>query len=223
MPTELHLALQRHYAGDTGLIEADIGGYKADVLRDDVVYEIQTGAFTAIRRKLQALCRTHRIVLVYPIPHQKTIVRLDPTSGEELYARRSPKRGALIDVFAELLHIPDVLQHENVSLEVAMTVQRELRCDDANGSWRRKGVSVIGHELVEVLETHRFDHPADFLRLLPDGLPERFTVADISDAAQISYSAAGRVAYGLRRLGVIQQVGKQGKAYVYQRSKGVAG
>ena len=39
MPTELHLALQRHYAGKSGVVEAPLDGYKADVLRDGVVYE----------------------------------------------------------------------------------------------------------------------------------------------------------------------------------------
>ncbi len=223
MPTELHLALQRHYAGQDGLIEAELEGYKADVLRDDVVYEIQTSTFSAIRRKLLDLSRTHRVVLVHPIPHRKIIVRLDPDpeSTEELWARRSPKRGAPIHVFDELLYIPDVLRRKRVSLEVLMTVQRELRRDDGEGSWRRKGVSIIGHELVEILETHRFERPADFIRLLPKGLPKRFTVADISEAADVNYSSAGRAAYGLRRLGVIKQVAKQGNAYVYQRSKAV--
>jgi len=219
VPTELHLALQRHYAGETGLVEAERGGYRLDVLRDGVVYEIQTGTFSAIRRKLQTLSRRRRVVLVYPIPHQKIIVRLDPKSGDELSARRSPKRGAVMDVFDELLYIPDLLRRKNMSLEVVMTVQRELRRDDGKGSWHRKGVSVVGHELVEILETHRFDHPTDFLRLLPADLPKRFTVGDISEAADVNYSAAGRIAYGLRRLGAIKQVGKQGKAYVYERAK----
>jgi hypothetical protein len=219
MPTELHLALQRHYAGDTGVLEAELGAYRPDVLRDGVVYEIQTGAFSAIRKKLRELSRTHRVVLVYPIPYEKIIVRLDPSSGEELSARRSPKRGALLDVFDELLYIPDVLQRATVSLEVVMTIQRELRRDDGRGSWHRKGVSVVGHDLVEILQTHRFHHATDFLRLLPHGLPKRFTVADISQAARVNHSAAGRIAYGLRRLGAIRQVGKQGSAYVYERTK----
>ena len=90
MPTELHLALQRHYAGEDGLVEAELGGYKVDVLRDGVIYEIQTGTFSAIRKKLEDLSKTHRVVLIYPIARQKIIVRLDPTSGEELSARRSP-------------------------------------------------------------------------------------------------------------------------------------
>lgn len=217
MPTELHLALQRHYAGKSGVVEAELGEYKADVLRDGVVYEIQTGTFSAIRNKLEDLSRRRRVVLVYPIPHQKILVRLDPESGQELSQRRSPKRGAVIDVFDELLYIPGVLRRKNMSLEVVMTVERELRRDDGQGSWHRRGVSVVGHELVEILETHRFEQPRDFLGLLPKGLPRRFTVADISEAADVRYSAAGRIAYGLRRLGVIRQVEKQGHAYVYER------
>ena len=127
MPTELHLALQRHYAGEAGLVEAELDGYKVDVLRDGVVYEIQTGSFPAIRKKLEQLSKTHHVVLVYPIPREKIIVRVDPKSGEELSARRSPKRGAVTDVFHELVYIAELLRHKNASLEVVMTVERELR------------------------------------------------------------------------------------------------
>jgi len=41
--TSLHLALQQHYAGDDGQLEAVVDGYRVDVLRRGVVYEIQTG------------------------------------------------------------------------------------------------------------------------------------------------------------------------------------
>jgi len=120
VPTELHLALQRHYAGEDGLVEAELGGYKVDVLRDGVIYEIQTGTFSAIRKKLEDLSKTHRVVLIYPIARQKIIVRLDPTSGEELSARRSPTGdGSAFWLHWEILRRFGVcyrcLQYRNVS------------------------------------------------------------------------------------------------------------
>lgn len=218
MSTELHLALQRHYAGDTGLVEAELAGYRADVLRDGVVYEVQTGSFSAIRKKLTDLSQTRRVVLVFPVPARKFIVRLDPESGEELSSRRSPKRGSVLEVFEELLYVADLLQHQNLSLHVVMTVERELRRHDGKGPWHRKGVSLAGRELMAIVAVHRFDQPRDFLRLLPPELPQRFTVADLQQATDTKYWMAGRMAYGLRQLGAIEHVGKKGNAFLYQRA-----
>ena len=217
MPTDLHLALQQWYAGEDGAVEVDVDGYLADAVRGGVIYEIQTGSFTAIRDKLRRLARDHRVVLVYPVPQVKLIVKLDPETGEELSVRRSPKRGKPADVFDELLYIRNAMRKEKLALEVLMTVERELRCADGQGSWRRGGVSIVGHELLAIVERHRFDEPADLLGLLPEDLPERFTTADLSAVLGLTKRVAGKTAWGLRKLGVIRKVGKRGNAFVYRR------
>ncbi len=141
MPADLHIALQHWYAGDDGLVETQVDGYRADVLRDGIIYEIQTRSFTAIRDKLRKLAKKRSVVLVHPIAQTKFIAKLDPDTGEELSVRRSPKRGRPADVFNELLYLRKVIKADNIRLEIVMTVERELRCDDGEGSWRRKGVS----------------------------------------------------------------------------------
>lgn len=221
MPTDLHVALQRYYAGDDGLIEASLDGYRADVLRDGVVYEIQTGSFSSIRPKLEKLVRKYPVVLVYPVPQEKRVVRVDPETGAELSSRRSPKRRDMTEVFDNLLHLRGLLRRKNLALEIALTVERELRCHDGRGSWRRKGVSLVGRELVEVASTHRFNEPRDLLALLPDDLPAEFTVADLHRATGCRKPVAGRMAYALRQLGVIEVVGKRVNAYVYRRRRRV--
>jgi hypothetical protein len=202
------------------VVEARVGGYVVDVLRQGVAYEIQTGNFAALRGKLQALATEGPVVVVFPVAQVRTIVRLDPASGEERSARRSPKRGRVTEVGYELLYLAEALREEQVALEVVLTTERELRRDDGRGSWRRKGVSLVGRELVEIGETHRFDRPEDFLRLLPEGLGEPFTVAELAAAGKLTKALAGRLAYGLWKLGAVERVGKQGNAHVYGRTKG---
>ncbi len=217
MPTDLHLALQRHYAGEDGVIEAPVGGYVVDAFRGGVAYEIQTGNFAALRGKLAALAERGPVVLVYPVAQVKTIVRLDPETGEELSARRSPKRGRVTEVGRELLYLAEALRHGNLALEVVLTVERDLRQDDGQGSWRRQRVSLVGRELVEVVETHRFERPQDFLRMLPEGLAEPFTTAELAAAGKLTKALAGRLAYGLWKLGTLERVGKRGNSHLYQR------
>ncbi len=220
MPSDLHEALQAFYAGHDGRVEVEMDGYRADVVRGEVIYEIQTGSFSAIRDKLCALAREHPIVLVHSIPRVKFIAHIDPESGEELSCRRSPKRARPVEVFGELVHAPDLLRRDNLSLEIVVTVEREVRCDDGRGSWRRKGVSIVGRELMAILELHRFERPADLARLLPDGLPEQFTATDLAEAGEMRTRLAGRMAYALREAGAIEQVGKRGNAYLYERAGG---
>ena len=217
VPSGLHLALQQYYAGDDGIVEAELRGYRADVIRDDIVYEIQTGSFSAIRDKLKRLSRTHRTVLVFPIACRKLIVKLDPETGDEVAQRYSPKREKLSDIFDHLVYAPTMLRRKKFALEVALTKVCEYRQDDGEGSWRRKGVSIVGRELLEIESTQRFDVPTDLLSLLPEHLPDPFTVADLVRLGKMRKRVAGRMAYVMRQLRIIAQVGKQGNAYLYRR------
>lgn len=215
MPTELHLALQQHYAGPDGQTEVRLDGFKADAIVDGVVYEIQTRSFASIRRKLERLVGRHEVVLVYPIAAAKVIAFVDPQTGVEIRSRRSPRKGRATDVYRELPHLAGLLGKPGLSLELVMTVQREVRCQDGKGSWRARGVSVVARELIEVVETRRFTTPADYLGLLPEGLPQPFAVSELADAAGASRFLAGKAAYALRHIGAIEQVGKRGNAFLY--------
>lgn len=218
MPTDLHLALQELYAGDDGVIEAPLASYRADVLRDGVCYEVQTSSFGSIRRKLENLLEAHPVVLIHPVPAQKFIVQIDG-EGREVSSRRSPKRGRPTDIFAHLLHLRGLPSHPNLSLDIVLTVERELRRKDGMGSWRRQGVSLVGRELVEVLEVQRFEHPSELGRLLPEDLPQEFTTADLREALKLRGALPGKMTYALREMGVIEQVGKRGNAFVYRKVK----
>lgn len=220
MPTELHLALQQHYAGADGAVEALVEGFRADALREGVIYEIQTGSFGSIREKLRRLLERHPVVLVYPVPESKVIVYVDG-EGREVSARRSPRHGAVTDVFEQLLHLHDLPRHRRLSLEIVVTHERELRRRDGMGSWRRQGVSLLGRELVEILTVQRFEHPRELAALLPAELPREFTVAELREAMKLRRGTAAKMAYALCKLGVIKHVGKRGNAFVYRRPRAV--
>jgi len=216
MPTELHIALQQHYAGDDGQVEVPFERYKLDVVTNGVAYEIQTGNFFKLKAKLERLAEAMPTVLVYPLPQTKIIVRVDAESGEELSQRRSPKQGVLSDIFPELRHVAAVLGREGVSLEIVLTVERELRDSEAKTGRYHRRAALLGRELVEVVEQIRFDKPEDYVRLLPPNLPKQFTVADLAQSAGINRWLGGHMASALYQLGATQRVGKQGNAYVYE-------
>lgn len=208
----LHAAVKAWLARPGDQLEATVGGYVVDIARGDLLIEVQTGDFAAIRGKLRALLAAHPLRLVHPIAQEKVIVHLSPETGEPLSRRRSPKRGRLCDLFDELAYIPDLLAEPGFEIEVLLTREEERRCRDGRGSWRRGGARIVGRELIEVLAVERLRSAEDLLRLLPEGLPQPFTNRALAQALRAPLRQAQRCTYCLRRLGLLEVVGRQGRA-----------
>ena len=216
----LHAALKAPYAQaiTDSQVEAAVDGFIVDVAGKHELVEIQTASFGSVRRKLERLVATHRVVLVHPIPIEKWLVRVD-ADGAVLRRRRSPNRGMALDLFDELVHIPALVAHPNFRIELALTCEEEIRGPIPEGAryryprqWRR-----VDRRLLEVIETHRIDTPADLARLLPDGLPEPFTTADIVVASGRSRWLAMRTVYCLERSGAIGRLPRRGRFVAYGR------
>jgi hypothetical protein len=211
--TSLHAALKSLYCLPGDQQEAWVNGYQVDVLRGELVIEIQTGNFPAIKPKLRDLLASHRVLLVHPIASEKWIIRQD---GDRILRRRSPRRGRIEDLFYELVSFPKLIEHVNLSLEVAMVKVEEVRRNDGKGSWRRKGWSIVDRRLLDVVESIRFDGPSDFLRCLPAGLPILFSSRQLASQAKISPGLAQKMTYCLRQMGLLEMAGKSGRAYQYK-------
>jgi hypothetical protein len=211
----LHAALKHWYAEPGDEIEQRVEGYIVDIVRGELLIEIQTRSFSAIRRKLATLAEHHPVRLVYPIVQDKWIVRMSADGKTRIGRRKSPRRGRIEDVFEELVSVPGLLALPNFTLELLLVQAEEIRRDDGRGSWRRKGWSVHDHRLLEVLERRLFLTPADFRALLPAGLPAPFTTGDLAAAVNCSRDLAQKMAYCLRAMGTIEVAGKRRAAWLY--------
>jgi hypothetical protein len=213
--TSLHYALKDYYAAAGAVKESAVDGYWIDVRSGDLLIEIQTRNFTALKDKLPDLLQRHPLRLVHPIPREKWIVKL-PAQGETpLSRRRSPRRGQAVDVFYELVRIPALLAHPNFSLEILLIQEEEVRRADGQGSWRRKGVSIVDRRLLGVVDRLLLETPADLLAFLPPDLPQPFSNQDLTLALHIPRRLAGKMTYCLRALGVITLCGKRSKAHLF--------
>ena len=216
----LHAALKARYAASVAgsRIEAAVDGFVVDVVGPDELVEIQTASFASARRKLERLVDSHHVVLVHPLAVEKWLVRVD-ADGAILRRRRSPKRGLALDLFDELVHIPALLGHPNFRIELALICEEEIRGPIPAGAryryprewWR------LDRRLLEVVETRRIDTAADLMTLLPPGLPEPFTTADIVTATGRPKRLAMRAAYCLERSGAVLQLGRRGRLMRYGR------
>jgi hypothetical protein len=147
----LHASLKQWYARPGDQFEVPVDGFVIDLVRDDLLIEIQTRNFFSIKSKLTKLTRSHQVRLIYPIVQEIWIVR-SSADGRGSMRRKSPKRGRIEDLFWELVSIPQLLSNPNFSLEVLMIRQEEVRRYEKKRRWRRKGWVVEGRELLDVLD-----------------------------------------------------------------------
>ena len=95
----LHLDLKAWYAEPADQFEVPMDGYIIDLVRGDLLVEIQTRNFVAIRPKLTKLITRHPVRLIYPIAQEKWVIKLASADSQPLSRRKSPKRGAVEHVF----------------------------------------------------------------------------------------------------------------------------
>lgn len=222
--TALHAALKKWYAQPGDEIEVPLENYYIDVMRGDTLIEIQTQSFSSIKAKLLDLVPRHPVRLVYPIAQDRWIVKVDRDRTTVLSRRKSPKHGSLVHVFEELIRFPTLLAEPNLTLELLLTQEEEVRHHEphrrSRRRWRRRGWMTHERRLLDVLSVHRYGHPADLAALLPaplvapDAAP--FTTADLAAALGERKRLAQKMAYCLRKTGVLHVVGKRRNAFLYK-------
>jgi hypothetical protein len=213
----LHADLKAWYAQPDDRFEVPVDDFVIDIVRGDLLIEIQTGNFSSIKRKVRALVKAHPLRLVYPIPQDKWIVRLAKDgSGDVLGRRRSPKHGAFEHLFEELVRLPKLLTDPNFALEVLLTREEEVRFYDGKRAWRRHGWVIQERRLLDVVERRLFETAVDLLALLPPDLPEPWTTADLAAGIGQPRWLARKMAYCLRKMDAIEMVGKRGNAILYR-------
>ena len=211
----LHASLKQWYARQGDRFEVPVSGFVIDIVRDDLLIEIQTGSFASIKLKLNRLVRSHQVRLVYPIVQEKWIIRTATGDPGRVVRRKSPKRGRLEDLFWEMVSIPQLLSHQNFSFEVLMIQEEQARRYEGKRQWRRKGWGIEARRLLEVLDRRLFKEPADWRGFLPEGL-ESFTTEDLATAMGTGRDLAQKMAYCLREGRVIELVGKRGRGNLYR-------
>jgi hypothetical protein len=213
----LHAALKAWYAQPGDSLEVPVDGYVIDVIQNGVLIEIQTGNFSSLKGKLSKLTAHHPVRLVYPIAQEKWILKRSNDASGSSIRRKSPKRGRVSDIFAQLVSFPELILEGNFSIEVLMTWEEEIRRFVKGRAWRRRGWVTIERRLLEVVERHRFDGRSDLMRLLPGELPDRFTTTELARTLKVSRRLAQQTAYCLRKMGGLEAVGKQNRSILYQR------
>ncbi len=218
MENSLHASLKEWYAQPGDLFETPIGNYIIDIVREDILVEIQTRNFSSIRKKLLALTKDHPVRLVAPISSHKWILKKH--SSGVVVKRKSPKKGRIEDIFYELVRISPLLLNQNFSLEVLTISEEEIQVQDfltnRRSSWRRKGWAIADRRLVSVLDTRTFLTLEDyrfFLDKMPESLP--FNSQDLAHSLNIPVRLSQKMIYCFRETGLIKMIGTKNRFRQY--------
>ena len=211
----LHASLKQWYARPGDRFEVGVAGFVIDIVRGDLLIEIQTRNFAAIKAKLTTLVGSHQVRVIYPIVQERWIVRTTRDDDGRVIRRKSPKRGRWEELFREMVSIPQLLANRNFSLEVLLIREEETRRYEGKRQWRRRGWAIDARRLLAVVDRRLFHGTADWRGCLPAGL-ESFTTKDLATAMDTRNDLAQKMAYCLHKGSVIELIGRRGRANLYR-------
>lgn len=212
----VHAVLKQYYQPDPALQEVGVEGMIADIFTGEEILEIQTRNFYSLKKKLDKFLLRYPVTIIYPLPRQKWIVWIDPTTGERGKKRKSPKKGTVYDACKELSKITEFLTNKRLSVKIVFLDMEEYRLlngwdrEKKRGSHRYDRIPIQMVEEIELLEG------IDYQKLIPAGLAAVFDAKDFAKAAKIRPDRARQALYILYHLGQVERIGKQGNAYLYR-------
>jgi hypothetical protein len=210
----LHAALKTWLGRPGDRLEVPVDGFVIDIVRaDGELVEIQTGSFSPLRAKLDALLDAHRVRIVHPVPAARRVVRID-ADGVVLSSKASPKRPGAAAIFDGLVSFPTLLGHPHLTIDVLLCSEDHIRAP-APYRGRRYLRDPGERRLIEVLERIELASPADAASLLPAELGEPFTTRELAAAMRVPLKLAQKTAACLRDMEVLVVVGKLGGAPLY--------
>jgi hypothetical protein len=225
METSLHRDLKTLYAGKDAQFEVTLGDYRIDVVSEGRLVEIQHGSLGAIRDKVRELLKDHQVLVVKPIVVRKLLVKREAKDGPVVHRRLSPKQGRLLDLFDDLVHFTQVFPHPRLALDVPLVDVEEWRYPGhgRRRRWRLNDHQVEDQKLLHVHAVHHLQTAADLANMISCSLPHEFHTGNLAESLAIRRWIAQRIAYCLRNMGAVEQIGKRGNAWLYRFVAGTRG
>ncbi len=212
----VHAVLKNYLEPNEQYQEIKVEGFFADIAREDEVIEIQTRNFNTLRRKLDVFLERGYVTVVYPIPYIKWLCWIDEETGEVSKRRKSPKMGNYLMAFRELYRIKSYLVHPRLRLHMILMNVEESRLLNGWSQDKKKGSTRFDRIPLEIVDELFIDNAKDYLKLIPVGLPDVFSVKDYQKAGKINNGMASLALNILYHVGTVERVGKKGNAYLYK-------
>lgn len=210
----MHAVLKKYFEPYSDNHETAIGKYVADIVGEQGIIEIQTGAFERLNPKLAEFLEFARTTVVYPVSICNVICKIDENG--EITRRKSPLSGSVLSLFDELYKISAHLKNERLRICVILLKTEEYRrvCSKKQS---RKGFIRLQRVPTELVDEIYIDCPSGFARFFQSGISAPYTAAEYAKAQSIDLNTARLMLYTFTKAGIISRVGKRGRAYLYTK------
>lgn len=218
---KLHSVLKYYYCSDSNYHEVRTGRYVADIKTKNNIIEIQTGNFHTMKNKLDYYLSLPdvTVTIVYPIAYTKWVSWVDTNTGEVSPKRKSPKKGSIYHILPELYSLKDYIFRDGISFRVCLIDLIEYKVLNGWSDDKKRGSSKLDREPIALLDDVLFEDIEDYYKFVPHSLPVEFTKKEWEKETKLSPKNSGLALLFLRKIGIVEQVGKKGRAYLYQRTQ----
>lgn len=217
----MHRILRRFVRDDPSLWETDAGGgYVADIIDGGTLFEIQTGPLLPLKEKIAYYLESTDLqtVVIHPVAAKKYVVWIDPDNGSVSGRHLSPKKEGRGSVLASSVYIAEFFGTGRLTLRLLFIEEEEYRLLNGRRSAdRKKGSERFERLPSKLLGELSLSSPADFRKLIPDTLPQRFTAAELGKAGGLRGRDVYRAAKALELLGLAVPCGKRGRSAEWER------
>lgn len=214
-----HLILKNYIEPNTQYHEIKVGRRIADIKIGNNITEIQTRAFNLLRPKLAQFLPNNKVTVVFPVAQEKRLCWLDPETGEITDPRKSPKKGSAFDIFPELYRIKMFLHESNLSFRIMLLGVNEYRLRNGWSQDGKKGSSRYEQIPNTLFDEIKIESPVDYLKLLPENLPEIFGSKELAKAAKRTVYRAQTALNVLTHVGAISRIPSEDRSYRYVINK----
>ncbi len=210
----LHAAVKLYLAPGAENREVRVGRRTADVFGESGVVEIQTRSWEKLLPKLAEFLPVTDVTAVLPVAVTRRVWWTDPGTGAVSGGRKSPVTGTAFSALEEIAKLGPWLDHPSLTVRVMFFDVDDYRVRTVR---RGRASSVRTDRVPADLRDECFVRSvADLAALLPPGLPEEFTAADLRRLGRVRAVTAGRIASALLRAGLTERLADRGRAYVYR-------
>ena len=211
----LHAMLKRYVCPNKDFHEVGVQDtrFVSDVRIGSDAYEIQTGSFYPMKKKI-AYYLEHTdctVTVVHPIPSVRWMSWVEPETME-IQPRRKVAGKKAIDLLPELYHLSEHLKNPRLRFRLLMLEVQDFRLLNGWSSDRKKGSIRYERIPLSLIDEIDLNTPDDFRQFLPSALPEHFTVKEFSALTKLRGRDAYSAVRALAALGLIENAEPIGRS-----------
>lgn len=215
----VHLVLKKFFCEDESCHEVKTGRFIADACTEDRIFEIQTGGFYPLKKKISSYIEDtdKKITVVCPMNAKRRMIWVDAENGEMSEPRRVTPGRPKNKFLRELIWIAPIIDFSRVEFKLVYLDVDEYKLLDGFGADKKTKATKIDRiprELVDIVTLDSRESLADFL--LPQNLPAEFRAKDFERATGLRKKGVSAGLRALQMLGIIEREKQGGRAVIYR-------